>query len=138
MKLQAERIEGSNAIARHGPGGVAVNGTEYTHSVVVPWSGPVMDWSVAAFDQLADEHFARIAALKPELVIFGSGPRLRFPKPAWLQPLMALRIGVESMDTAAACRTYNVLLAEGRAVVAALLFEPALNISTDKGSQGRV
>ncbi len=138
MKLQAERIEGSNAIARHGPGGVAVNGTEYTHSVVVPWSGPVMDWSVAAFDLLAAEHFARLAALKPELVIFGSGPRLRFPKPAWLQPLMALRIGVESMDTAAACRTYNVLLAEGRAVVAALLFEPVANNSADKEAQGRV
>ena len=138
MKLQAERIEGSNAIARHGPGGVAVNGTEYTHSLVVPWSGPVMDWSVAAFDLLAAEHFARLAALKPELVIFGSGPRLRFPKPAWLQPLMALRIGVESMDTAAACRTYNVLLAEGRAVVAALLFEPAAYISADKEAQRRV
>ena len=125
MKLQAERIEGSNAIARHGPDGVAVNGTEYSHSVVVPWSGPVMDWSVAAFDQLEAEHFARLAELKPELVIFGSGTRLRFPKPAWLQPLMALRIGVESMDTAAACRTYNVLLAEGRTVIAALLFEAA-------------
>ncbi len=126
MKLHAERIEGSNAIARHGPGGVAVNGTEYTRSVVVPWTGPVADWSVAAFDLLTAEHFAKLAALKPELVIFGSGPRLQFPKPAWLQPLMALRIGVESMDTAAACRTYNVLLAEGRAVVAALVFESAL------------
>ena len=63
------------------------------------------------------------AALSPELVIFGSGSRLRFPKPALLQPLMTRRIGFETMDTAAACRTYNVLLAEGRAVVAALLFE---------------
>ena len=132
MKLHAERIEGSNAIARHGPDGVAVNGSEYTRSVVVPWTGPVADWSVAAFDLLTVEHFAKLAALKPELVIFGSGPRLRFPKPAWLQPLMALRIGVESMDTAAACRTYNVLLAEGRAVVAALVFESALDGSDRK------
>jgi len=138
VKLQAERIEGSNAIARHGPGGVAVNGTEYTHSVVVPWSGPVMGWSVEAFDRLAEEHFAMLAALKPELVIFGSGQRLRFPKPAWLQPLMALRIGVESMDTAAACRTYNVLLAEGRAVVAALVFETGPDDSNGQGPQGRL
>jgi len=65
----------------------------------------------------------RRTALAPELVIFGSGSRLRFPKPVLLQPLMARRIGFETMDTAAACRTYNVLLAEGRAVVAALLFE---------------
>ena len=58
------------------------------------------------------------------LVIFGSGARLRFPKPLLLRPLIDRRIGVETMDTAAACRTYNVLLAEGRSVVAALLFEP--------------
>ena len=64
---------------------------------------------------------ALMLALAPELVVFGSGARLRFPPPAWLQPLMARRIGVETMDTAAACRTYNVLAAEGRAVVAALL-----------------
>jgi uncharacterized protein len=56
-------------------------------------------------------------------VIFGSGVRLRFANPRLLEPLMARRIGVETMDTSAACRTYNVLLAEGRAVVAALLFE---------------
>jgi uncharacterized protein len=62
-------------------------------------------------------------ALSPELIFFGSGARLRFPKPAILKALMARRIGFETMDTPAACRTYNVLLAEGRAVVAALLFE---------------
>ena len=58
-------------------------------------------------------------------MIFGSGSRIRFPKPAWLRPLMARRIGIETMDTAAASRTYNVLLAEGRTVLVALLFEPA-------------
>ena len=58
-------------------------------------------------------------------VIFGSGARIRFPRPALLRELIAKRIGFETMDTPAACRTYNVLLAEGRSVVAALLFEPA-------------
>ena len=67
-------------------------------------------------------HFARLAELRPELVLFGSGARLRFPAPALLKPLIDARIGIETMDTAAACRTYNVLLAEGRSVVAALLF----------------
>jgi len=71
------------------------------------------------------DHFARLAALAPELVVFGSGPRLRFPAPALLRPLIDARIGIETMDTAAACRTYNVLLAEGRSVVAALLFAGA-------------
>ena len=123
MKMQADRMEGQNAIARHGPDGIIVNGIEFTASVIVPWRGAVSDWDAREFDALTTDHFARLAALSPELVIFGSGPRLRFPKPALLQPLMKLRIGFETMDTAAACRTYNVLLAEGRAVVAALLFE---------------
>ena len=123
MKLQAERAEGSNAITRHGPDGVIVNGTAYTHSVIVPWAGSVGAWDVAAFEALTEAHFAALAQASPELVIFGSGARLRFVKPALLRPLIERRIGVETMDSAAACRTYNVLLAEGRAVVAALLFE---------------
>ena len=63
------------------------------------------------------------AAEPPELVVFGSGTRLRFAPPALLRGLMARRIGVETMDTAAACRTYNILAGEGRRVVAALLLE---------------
>ena len=122
MKMRADRIEGQNAIARHGPDGVVVNGVEHTESVVVPWSGAVFAWDAASFEALASDHFARIAALKPEVVIFGSGARLRFPAPALLRPLIDAAIGFETMDTAAACRTYNVLLAEGRSVVAGLLF----------------
>ncbi|MBX3608194.1 MAG: hypothetical protein KF788_23175 [Piscinibacter sp.] len=123
MKMHADRLEGSNAISRHGPEGVIVNGTEHRRSVLVPWIGPVTPWNVAAFEALDAAAFEAIAALQPELVIFGSGSRLRFPPPAVLAPLMKRRIGVETMDTPAACRTYNVLLAEGRTVVAALLFE---------------
>jgi uncharacterized protein len=125
MKLQADRIEGQNAIARHGPDGVLVNGIEHRRSVIVPWTGAVAPWPVERFEALREEHFSRLLALAPELVIFGSGPAIRFVRPALLSPLIARRIGVETMDTAAACRTYNVLLAEGRSVVAALLFEAA-------------
>jgi uncharacterized protein len=124
MKLQADRMAGLNAIARHGSEGVLVNGVEYTHSVIVPWLGAVTAWPVADFAELDDTHFAALALHAPELVIFGSGPRLRFPNAAWLRPLIERRIGVETMDTAAACRTYNVLLAEGRSVLAALIFQP--------------
>ena len=123
MKLQADRIEGQNAIARHGPDGVIVNGVEHRSSVVVPWAGDVRPWQVDSFAALSEEHFAALAACGPELVIFGSGNRIRFVRPALLKPLIERRIGVETMDTAAACRTYNVLLAEGRSVLAALLFE---------------
>ena len=123
MKLQAERIEGTNAIARHGPDGVIVNGREHLQNVVVPWQGDVIDWPVASFDDLTEAHFKMLAEMKPELVIFGSGVRIRFAKAALLRPLIDARIGIETMDTPAACRTYNVLLAEGRTVIAALLFE---------------
>ena len=125
MKMHADRMEGTNAITRHGPEGVIVNGIEHRRSVLVPWRGEVVPWEAAAFDALDEAHFEAIAALGPELVIFGSGPRLRFARPALLRPLMARRIGIETMDTSAACRTYNVLLSEGRSVVAALLFEAA-------------
>ena len=123
MKLQADRMEGLNAISRHGAEGVIVNGVEHRRSVIVPWRGAVTTWNVSGFDALAEAHFEDLAALAPELVIFGSGARLRFPNPRLLKPLMSRRIGVETMDSPAACRTYNVLLAEGRAVLVALLFD---------------
>jgi uncharacterized protein len=123
MKMQADRPEGSNAITRHGAEGVIVNGQEYRHSVLVPWRGEVARWTVDGFDALDEASFEAVLALGPELVIFGSGSRIRFPRPALLKALMARRIGFETMDTPAACRTYNVLLGESRAVVAALLFE---------------
>ena len=123
MKLHAERIEGPNAIARHGPDGVVVNGATYTSSVIVPWQGVVESWAIHRFEDLHEQHFLPLAVQRPELIIFGSGQRLRFPPASCLRALMAQRIGFETMDNAAACRTYNVLLAEGRCVMAALLFE---------------
>ena len=100
-----------------------VNGVQHTRSVVVPWSGSVAAWPVTRFEDLAASHFEALAERAPELVIFGSGARLRFPPAGLLRALIERRIGIETMDTAAACRTYNVLLAEGRTVVVALLFE---------------
>ena len=122
MKLQAQTFEGSNAIARHGEQGVIVGGVEYRASLVVPWRGEVAPWRPARFEDLQAADFDRLVAFGPELVVFGSGPRLRFVHPSLLRPLIERGIGLETMDTAAACRTYNVLLAEGRAVIAALLF----------------
>ncbi len=123
MKFQAERMEGQNAIARHGVEGVVVNGASYTASVIVPWRGEVAPWDADGFEALTVRHFQRLADLAPELVILGTGKRLRFPPAALLKPLIARGIGVETMDTGAACRTYNVLLGEGRSVVAGLLFD---------------
>jgi uncharacterized protein len=124
MKFQPDTTSGVNMITRHDAARLWVGTTPFERSVLVPWKGEVQPWGAATLEELQAGHFERIAALKPEVVIFGSGPRLRFVSPALLRSLIALRIGVETMDTAAACRTYNVLASEGREVLAALLVAP--------------
>lgn len=121
MKFQPDTLPGVNVLTRHEPGCVWVGSTPFVHSVLVPWRGEVQRWEVDAFEALDAARFDLIKALSPEVVIFGSGPRLRFAPAAWQRGLFERRIGVETMDNAAACRTYNVLAAEGRKVVAALL-----------------
>ena len=123
MKFQPDTLAGANAITRHERGRIWVGAAPYNRSLLVPWSGAVLPWAPQAFDQLDAAAFEQILALQPELVIFGSGERLRFAAPALMRSLIEQRIGVETMNTPAACRTYNVLVAEGRPVVAALLLE---------------
>jgi uncharacterized protein len=120
MKFLPDPTE-SSSVTGYGPGWVTVNGEKYTASVVVSTLAAPFLWECAQFDDLQDQHFERLAAMDAELIIFGSGERIRFPKPALLQALYTKRIGVETMDTQAACRTYNFLAGEGRKVVAALL-----------------
>jgi uncharacterized protein len=122
MKLQPDKSD-VQSISGYGPGWVGVDGEKITHSVIISSSGARVDWQLERFEDLAAEHFEQLALLEAEVVIFGSGSRIRFPHAAWLRPLMARRIGVETMDTAAACRTYNILAQEGRSVAVALLLE---------------
>lgn len=122
MKFQPESAAGYNVITRQEPGRVWVGTVPFETSVLVPWTGDPLPWGPAVLADLTVAHFERIAALAPEVVIFGSGAKLRFPHPSLLRPLIERRIGVETMDTGAACRTYNVLASERRSVVAALLF----------------
>jgi uncharacterized protein len=121
MKFQPDTFAGSNAITRHEAGAVWVNGQRFEGSLLVPSRGVVHAWPVTGPDMLEPAHFEQILALEPELVIFGSGARLRFVSPTLYRALIDARIGLETMDSAAACRTYNVLAAEGRSVLAALL-----------------
>jgi uncharacterized protein len=122
MKLQPDRSD-VQAISGYGPGWVGVNGEKITRSVIISSGGERIDWDCSRFEDLGAAHFARLAELDTEVVIFGSGARIRFPQAAWLRPLMARRVGLETMDTAAACRTYNILAQEGRKCAAALLLE---------------
>jgi uncharacterized protein len=120
MKLQPDSIQGP-VINAYGEGWVEINGIKVVSSVVLSARGPQFAWNVENFDDLNASHFEQLAPLEAEMVLFGSGKRIRFPQPQWLQALHALRIGVETMDTQAACRTYNFLASEGRHVVVALL-----------------
>ncbi|HAL38594.1 MAG TPA: hypothetical protein DCP03_10965 [Polaromonas sp.] len=127
MKLQPDHLD-VQSILGYGPGwvGLGSNGVaeKIEHSIVIGSRGEKFFWHCTRFDQLTTEHFTLLAKTQPELVIFGSGPRLRFPPSAFLRALMEQRIGIETMDTLAACRTYNILAGEGRRVIAALLIEP--------------
>ena len=122
MKFQPDRFD-AQSITGYGPGWISV-GPEKVHSSLLLGSrGLRLAWPCARFEDLAPGHFADLAQHDAELILLGSGNRLRFVPPAWLQPLMARRIGIETMDTAAACRTYNILAGEGRNVIAALILD---------------
>jgi uncharacterized protein len=128
MKLQPDRLD-VQSILGYGSGWVGLGrngvGEKIERSVIIGSRGELIDWDCARFEDLSATHFEQLAGCRPELVLFGSGTRLRFPPPAFLRELMAQRIGIETMDTLAACRTYNILAGEGRHVIAALLIEPA-------------
>jgi uncharacterized protein len=120
MKLLPD-ASNRHSITGYGPGWVSVNGERFTSSLYISPQEGTSIWQCPDFDGLSAEHFDVFAAMQPELIVFGSGDRIRFPHPRCLQNLHRLRIGVETMDTQAACRTFNFLAGEGRRVIAALL-----------------
>ncbi len=122
MKLHLANAEGNNLITGYGSGWVQIGERRYENSLIVLPQQLITDWPVAGFDALTSENFAAIAALKPEIVLLGTGTTHRFAHPRLWQALADIGLGLECMDTGAACRTYNILMAEGRNVAAALLF----------------
>ena len=124
MKLQPDKSD-VQSISGYGPGWVGVDAEKITHSVILSSRGERIAWPAERFEDLGAGHFELLAQVDAEVIIFGSGSRIRFPQAAWLKPLMAKRIGIETMDTPAACRTYNILAQEGRSVAVALLLEQA-------------
>jgi uncharacterized protein len=125
MKLHADNPH-QLAITAQGEGWLSVNGERHTDSLVLSASRGLRTWPCERFEDLGAAHFEELLDAPdapPELVVFGSGRRLRFVAPALLRALIERGIGVETMDTAAACRTYNILAGEGRRVTAALLLE---------------
>ena len=121
MKFEREQVGGRNAFTGYGEGYVEVNRARHSASLVVSGDLLVTDWPVRSVNGLTADHLAAILEMKPEIVLLGTGPTLTFPEPRRLAPLYGAGIGVEVMDSQAACRTYNILLGEGRNVVAALI-----------------
>jgi uncharacterized protein len=122
MKLHLANTGQQNVIAAYGDGYVQINADRRTASVMVSGAA-VEDWPVKSIREMTAANLEPAVRAKPEIVIVGTGKHFHFPSPATLRPLIDARIGYEIMDTAAACRTYNILLGEGRNVMAVLVVE---------------
>ena len=121
MKLHLSNPGDTKLFTAHGADHVMVNGERHERSIVVLAEEVRSDWAVAGFDELSEAHFAYFVSLKPDVLLLGTGATQRFPHPRLYRALTDAGIGVECMDTPAACRTYNILVAEDRKVVAAIL-----------------
>jgi len=113
--------EGPGALDAVGPDATRIRQEVLNHSAVVTPLRLVRDWPPQHFDELRSDHLAVLVELEPEIVLLGSGAELRWPSTEIVAPLLAAGIGFEVMNTAAACRTYNILMGDGRKVAAALL-----------------
>lgn len=123
MKMTEDRSEARYIINAHAPGQVTINHAVYTHSLIVSPERLVTDWRPRNIQALAPGDLELILEQAPEIVLLGSGSRQHFPPYTVLRRFAEAGVGCEVMDNAAACRTYSVLMAERRRVVAALLLE---------------
>jgi uncharacterized protein len=122
LKLHADAPTALNAVTAYGSGFVEINKVRHTHSVLLT-PERVEPFNVEQFDRLSQSDFERLRELNPEVTLLGTGAMQRFPHPRLTRALTEARIGLEVMTTEAACRTYNILMAEGRKVAAALIIE---------------
>ena len=121
MKLHLADLGDTKLFTAHGEDHVMVSGERYDQSIVVSAEEVRSDWQVNGFDALSEAHFTYFIALKPDVLLLGTGNRQRFPHPKLYRALTEAGIALECMDTPAACRTYNILVAEDRKVIAAIL-----------------
>ena len=123
MKLHAQLIAGLNAITAYGTDHFAVNGQMLHSSFVVTPDRLIAPWPPREVSALTEADIVQIVELGCPIVLLGTGRKQYFPSPVVLRPLIDKGIGVEIMDSLAACRTYSILLAEGRMVAAAIMLD---------------
>jgi uncharacterized protein len=121
MKITEDLGAKQNLIRGYESGRISINGVAYTRSLIVTPERVEADWTPGQFEAMRPEHFASVVAWGPEIMLIGTGTTLRFPPMEIRRVFAEAQIGLEIMDTAAACRTYNIITAEGRRVAAALL-----------------
>ncbi|MBI1174642.1 MAG: hypothetical protein GC139_05160 [Sideroxydans sp.] len=121
MKLHLANTADQKTFTAYGTGYVMVSGERYEQPIVVTPQQVLTDWQPQDFAGLGEAHFEYFRAFAPEILLLGTGERQHFPHPRLYRMLTEAGIGVECMDTAAACRTYNILMSEDRKVVAAIL-----------------
>ncbi len=121
MKFTQETDIQGNLIQAYRPGAVVIGGRTLEHSLVVTRERLIEAWRPRTAQELAANDLHCLLDLDLEVALLGTGATQIFPAPATLRPIIEHGIGLEVMDTAAACRTYNILIAEGRRVAAALL-----------------
>jgi uncharacterized protein len=125
MKLHLNTAAGQLLFTGYGDDHVLINGHRHETSLLLTSHGvEIAPWAGLDFKALAAAHFEWIARRELDILLLGTGARLRFPHPSLTRALVDARIGLEVMDIGALCRTYNILVAEGRSVGAAVLIEP--------------
>lgn len=122
MQFLKDHTPGANLITGLEDTAVQVGEQVYRHSLIISATDLIENWPVQDVGMLSDQAWDEVIRTDPDLILLGTGPRLIFPKPEQLRRTMARGIGVEVMDTEAACRTYNLLVHEARKVTAALIF----------------
>jgi uncharacterized protein len=121
VKLHLANFGQQNIFSGYGDGYVMINQIRHEKNMVVFPDQLIEHWPVASVAELSLEHFDNILPRKPEIILLGTGAQLRFPDYSLMARILQMRIGFEVMDTQAACRTYNILVEEGRQVAAAII-----------------
>ncbi|HEY0847023.1 MAG TPA: Mth938-like domain-containing protein [Noviherbaspirillum sp.] len=121
MKLHSTQTQHYQTVTAYDDNGVEINAVRFSYSLVVLPEVAPAPWPPTSFEALSPAHFEQIHATTPDVVILGTGAKQKFVHPRLISQLTERRIGVECMDNQAACRTYNILMAEGRKVALALI-----------------
>ena len=121
MKFAQDSQDEGYVITAYDDGSVSVNGKAFSQSLIITSSQLDENWDIAGIELLTADHVNRVLSYQPELIIIGTGNKLIFPAVEVYSAIIKLGIGVDFMDTRAACRTYNILMSEGRDVVAGLV-----------------